>query len=197
MGHIDEIGLIVHHIDDDGYLWFTRVGGWDPLILVGQRVALATRDGRRSPAWSARSRSTCCASEDRKKVPELRDLHIDIGAKRRRPGARAGADRRRRGDRRASRSSCPTGGWISRSMDNRLGCFVALEAARLVAEAGGAPGEVAAVAAAQEEITFGGARTTAYTLRPTRRSSSTSPTRPTRPASTRRRSAAPVRLGPG
>src|SRR5687767_6595339 len=55
---------------------------------------------------------------------------------------------------------------VSRSMDNRLGCYVALEAARLVAEAGGAPGDVAGVAVAQEEITFGGAHTTAYTLRP-------------------------------
>jgi endoglucanase len=55
---------------------------------------------------------------------------------------------------------------ISRSMDNRLGCYVALEAARLVAEAGGAPGDVAGVAVTQEEITFGGARTTAYSLRP-------------------------------
>ena len=33
VGHIDEIGLIVHHIDDDGFLWFTGVGGWDPVIL--------------------------------------------------------------------------------------------------------------------------------------------------------------------
>jgi endoglucanase len=55
---------------------------------------------------------------------------------------------------------------ISRSMDNRLGCYVAFEAARLVAEAGGAPGDVAGVAVTQEEITFGGAHTTAYTLRP-------------------------------
>src|SRR5688500_2784923 len=45
VGHIDEIGLIVHHIDDDGFLWFTGVGGWDPVILVGQRVEGATRDG--------------------------------------------------------------------------------------------------------------------------------------------------------
>ena len=51
-------------------------------------------------------------------------------------------------------------------MDNRLGCFVALEAARLVAEAGGAPGDVVAVAAAQEEITLGGAQTVAYRLQP-------------------------------
>ena len=52
----------------------------------------------------------------------------------------------------------PNGRVVSRSMDNRLGCYVAYEAARLVAEAGGAPGDVVAVAVAQEEITFGGAR---------------------------------------
>jgi endoglucanase len=51
-------------------------------------------------------------------------------------------------------------------MDNRLGCFVAMEAARLVAEGGGAPGDVVAVAAVQEEITFAGAQTTAYRVRP-------------------------------
>ena len=60
----------------------------------------------------------------------------------------------------------PNGRVVSRSMDNRLGCFVAFEVARLVAEAGGAPGDVAGVAVAQEEITFAGARTTAYSLQP-------------------------------
>ena len=48
MGHIDEIGLIVTHIDDEGYLWFREVGGWDAQILVGQRVVLATRDDLRT-----------------------------------------------------------------------------------------------------------------------------------------------------
>jgi endoglucanase len=60
----------------------------------------------------------------------------------------------------------PNGRVAARSMDNRLGCFVALEAARLVAEAGGAPGDVVAVAGVQEEITFGGAQTTAYRVQP-------------------------------
>ena len=46
MGHIDEIGLIVTHIDDEGFLWFRGVGGWDAQILVGQRVVLGTRAGR-------------------------------------------------------------------------------------------------------------------------------------------------------
>ena len=56
--------------------------------------------------------------------------------------------------------------YISRSMDNRLGAFIAVEAARIVAEAGGAPGAVAACGVVQEEITFGGARTTAFGLQP-------------------------------
>jgi putative aminopeptidase FrvX len=60
----------------------------------------------------------------------------------------------------------PNGRAVSRSMDNRLGCFVALETARLVAEAGGAPGDVVAVAAVQEETAFGGSVTTAHSLRP-------------------------------
>ena len=103
--------------------------------------------------------------EDRKAVPELRSLHIDIGAK-------DGDDARSRvriGDVAVISGEpveYPNGRVVSRSMDNRLGCFVAFEAARLVAEAGGAPGDIAALAVAQEEITFGGARTTAYTLRP-------------------------------
>src|SRR6185437_15510826 len=43
VGHIDEIGLIVTHVSDEGFLHFIGVGGWDAQILVGQRVALATR----------------------------------------------------------------------------------------------------------------------------------------------------------
>ena len=58
MGHIDEIGLIITHIDDEGYLWFRAVGGWDAQILVGQRVELrpigscAPRASRRMPLRS-------------------------------------------------------------------------------------------------------------------------------------------------
>jgi endoglucanase len=60
----------------------------------------------------------------------------------------------------------PNGRLVSRALDNRLGTFVALETARLVAEAGGAPGDVHGTAVAQEEITFAGARTTTFSLNP-------------------------------
>jgi putative aminopeptidase FrvX len=164
VGHIDEIGLIVTHIDDDGFLSFTGVGGWDPVILVGQRVDLLTRDGvvggvvGKKPIHLLRD-------EERKKVPELRDLHLDIGA----PDGDAARAAVRVGDV-AVIAGEPVellgDRVVSRSMDNRLGSYIALEAARLVAEGGGAPGDVAAVGAVQEEITFAGARTTAFGLQP-------------------------------
>jgi putative aminopeptidase FrvX len=164
IGHIDEIGLIVHHIDDDGFLWFSAVGGWDPFILVGQRVEIATRDGRVHGVVGKKP-IHLLKEEERKQVPELRNLHIDIGAA---DGDEA-RGRVRVGDVAVIAGEpleYPNGRVVARSMDNRLGCFVAYEVARLVAEAGGAPGDVAAAAVTQEEITFAGARTTAFTLEP-------------------------------
>jgi putative aminopeptidase FrvX len=164
VGHIDEIGLIIHHIDDDGFLWFTSVGGWDPTILVGQRLEIATRNGAVTGVVGKKP-IHLMGDEERRKVPELKQLHIDIGAK-------DGDDARgmvRVGDVAVIAGEpveLPNDRVISRSMDNRLGCYVAYEAARLVAEAGGAPGDVCAVAVAQEEITFAGARTTAFSLDP-------------------------------
>jgi putative aminopeptidase FrvX len=164
MGHIDEIGLIVTHIDDEGYLWFRAVGGWDAQVLVGQRLVLDTRGGTiagvvgRKPIHLQRE-------EDRKKVADIREMHIDIGA---RDGAQA-RELVRVGDVAvidAQPAELANGRLTSRALDNRLGSFVALEAARLVAKSGGAKWELAAVAAAQEEITFGGSRTSAFSLEP-------------------------------
>ncbi len=58
VGHIDEIGLVVTHVDEKGFLYFEPIGGWDPQILAGQRVEVQGRDGG-CPAWWAESRSTC------------------------------------------------------------------------------------------------------------------------------------------
>jgi putative aminopeptidase FrvX len=164
VGHIDEIGLIVTHIDDDGFLRFRGVGGWDTQILVGQRVLLETRGGP-VPGVVGKKPIHLLKEDERKKVARVEELHIDIGAKdgdEARGMARVGDVAVIEGD----PIELPNGRAVSRSMDNRLGCYVAYEAARLVSEAGGAPGDVVAVAALQEETTFAGAATTAYALRP-------------------------------
>jgi len=164
MGHIDEIGLILTHIDDEGYLWFRAVGGWDAQILVGQRLLIDTRGGPVSGVVGKKP-IHLLREEERKKVADIRDLHIDIGA-------RDGEQARglvRVGDVAvidANPVELPNGRLTARALDNRLGSFVALEAARLVAQAGGAQWELAAVAVVQEEITFGGSRTSAFALEP-------------------------------
>ncbi len=164
VGHIDEIGLHVTYIDDEGYLRFGGVGGWDPVVLVGQRVLLSTHGGPISGVV-ARKPIHLLKDDDRKKAPELKELHIDIGA---RNGDEA-RERVRIGDVAvidATPIELPNGRVISRSMDNRVGCYVAAEAARLLADSGGPPGDFVAMAVVQEETTFAGSRTSAYAHEP-------------------------------
>ena len=128
VGHIDEIGLVVTHIDDEGMLWFTNVGGWDPIILVGQRLAVQTKAGE-IPGVVGKKPIHLLKNEEREKAPKLTDLHIDIGAKdgdEARSLVRIGDVAVVAGD----PVELPNHRVVSRSMDNRLGCYIALEAAR-------------------------------------------------------------------
>jgi putative aminopeptidase FrvX len=165
VGHIDEIGIMVTHVDDEGFVYFRGVGGWHPEVLRAQRVAIQTRDGA-VPGVIGRKHTPPLRRGEERKPTELDELHVDIGAKdgeEARKLVRVGDVGVLEGD----PLELPNRRLVSRSMDNRLGCYVAFEAARLVAEAGGARGPVAAVAAVQEEVgDFGGARTTAFSLEP-------------------------------
>jgi len=164
VGHIDEIGLIVTHIDEKGFLWFAPIGGWDPQILVGQRVEVRGKDGL-VPGVVGRKPIHLLEADQRKKVVELKGLHIDVGAADRDEAAGlirvgdpvviAAEPIAVLGDR-----------LVSRAMDNRLGAYVALESLRRVNESGNLRGSFAAVAAVQEEIGLFGARTAAFEVRP-------------------------------
>jgi putative aminopeptidase FrvX len=163
IGHIDEIGLAVTHIDDKGFLFFRGLGGWLPEVLLAQRVEVLTRDGL-VPGVIGKKRSPFKRDKDEK--IELKDLFIDVGA-------RDGDDARsfvRAGDGvvlAPQPVELRNNRIASRSWDNRVGCYIALETARRIAEDGGAPGDVVAVAAVGEEVgDFAGARTTAYSVRP-------------------------------
>jgi putative aminopeptidase FrvX len=164
IGHIDEIGVHVTHIDDDGYLRFGNVGGWDPYQLIGQRVVLATRGGELRGVIG-RKPIHLLSSEEREKAPKIKDLHIDIGA-RDSEQARAAVRIGDVGVLDAEPISLLGERLVSRSLDNRIGCYVAAETARLVAESGGGPGDVYGLAVAQEETGFAGARTSAFGLAP-------------------------------
>jgi putative aminopeptidase FrvX len=164
VGHIDEIGVHVTHIEDSGLLRFGEVGGWDPVQLVGQRIVLTTRDGERR-GIVGRKPIHLIRGDERDKAPKTKDLHIDIGA--------TDADEARRmvrigdvGVIDVAPLTLANGRLVSRSLDNRIGSYVAAETARRVAEGGGAPGDVLGLAVAQEETTFAGARTSSFGLDP-------------------------------
>ena len=164
IGHIDEIGLLVSHVGDQGFLHVVQTGGWDPQILVGQRVEVLTRSGP-VPGVVGRKPIHVLEGDERKKAVELKGLHVDIGV-RDQDEARTLV---REGDPiviAAEPVELRNDRLISRSLDNRLGVYVAIEVARRVKEAGGGGGPVAGVAAVQEEIGSLGAGAVAYGLRP-------------------------------
>jgi len=162
VGHIDEIGLVVKHITDEGVLRFGTIGGWDPQILVGQRVGVQTANGV-VPGVVGRKPIHLLEEDDRKQVAKFEHMYIDIGATSRDDAARLVAI----GDPAviaAQPVELANGRVASKAMDNRLGAYIVLEAARRVASEEASRWGVAAVAAAQEETTFAGARTTAFAL---------------------------------
>jgi endoglucanase len=162
VGHIDEIGVAITHIEENGLLSYTTVGGIAPETVHGQRFELLTRAGR-VPAVVGRKRVYPEQVRDRPRL-EHADLHLDIGATSREEAERlvrvgdagvwAGAP-----------IELPNGRLVSKSLDNRLGAYVALESARRVARSG-ASVDVVAVAAVQEEIGTFGARAAAFGLEP-------------------------------
>jgi len=164
VGHIDEIALVVSHVSDKGFLHVVQSGGWDPQVLVGQRVQVFTREGI-APGVVGRKPPHLTDAEERKKAMRLKDLHVDIGAK---DGEEAHS-LVSPGDQvllAAEPVELPNDRLVSRALDNRLGVYVAIEVARRVKEAGGGGGPVAGVAAVQEEIGAHGARVMAYGLDP-------------------------------
>ena len=164
VGHIDEIGLIITHIDEKGFLWFEPIGGWDPQILVGQRVEVTGKDGP-VPGVAGRKPIHLLEPDQRKKVVELKSMHIDIGVSDREEAEALV----RVGDPIVIRTEplqVAGSRLVSKSMDNRLGAYVALESTRRCAEGAGPSGSMAGVAAVQEEIGLFGARTSAFELRP-------------------------------
>ena len=162
-GHADEIGLMITYIDDNGYLSFAGIGGWDPQVLPGQRVWI---QGMTGPILGVIGRKPIhlLEEEERKKVVKIEDLWIDIGAKDKEDvaslveiGDPAVLD--------YSFAELRNDLVVSRGFDDRVGAFLVLEAARLVA-AMNPKASVYAVATVQEEVGLRGARTSAFGIDP-------------------------------
>ena len=169
-GHVDEIGLMVRYIDDQGFLWVTRIGGPDAVQLWGTRVHVHTAKGPVLGLIGKRPIHTT-PPEDRNKGAKLDDLFVDIGAKNKADALKrvAIADPITLTDNFQLLTSKLA---VARGMDDRIGAFVVMEALKKIAreqrkpKGRKCPVAVYAVGSVQEEVGLRGATTSAYAIEP-------------------------------
>lgn len=162
-GHCDEIGFLVTHIDENGFLWLASVGGWDPQIAQGQRVWVRGVKGRVLGVIGKKPIHVL-GEQARKKVSQIEELWVDIGVK----------------DKKEAEKLVSIGdpivvahGYdelqgdiiVGRGIDDRVGSFIVLEAARQLKRLK-PKAEIHAVATVQEEIGLRGATTSSYGIDP-------------------------------
>ena len=162
-GHCDQIGLLVKHIDDKGFLWVHAIGGWDPQVLIGQDVQVWTKDGPVAGVI-ARKPIHLQSPEDRKSVPEIKNLWVDIAVK----------------DGDEARSLVSIGDPITvvlgyrelrnglaaaPGMDNKVGAWTVISAAERISRAN-PKAAIFAVSTVQEEIGLRGVQTSAHQIDP-------------------------------
>jgi len=162
-GHCDQIGMIVTHIGDEGFLYAAPIGGWDPMQLIGQRMTIYTASGP-IPAVIARKAIHLLTDEEQKQQLKMKDLWLDIGAADKDEAASVVAVgdavtlelgyQQMRGDL-----------MNSPGMDDKTGVYVVIEALRR-ADAATLNCSLYAVSTVQEEIGLRGARTSAFGIDP-------------------------------
>lgn len=162
-GHCDQIGLMVQHIDDHGYLFVQPIGGWDMQILLGQKLTVW---GQAGPIDGVISRiaTHLLTPEEKKKVPDFTDVWIDIGATDRSEAEELVSH----GDPvtfslgyQQMRNGCAS----APGMDDKTGLWTVMETLRLLAEKK-VNASVHCVSTVQEEVGLRGARTSSHSINP-------------------------------
>jgi endoglucanase len=162
-GHCDQIGFLVQYVDNEGYLYVQPIGGWDPQVVLGQKLTVWTGGG---PVFGviARKPIHLLTDEERSKAPKLKDLWLDIGARNKEEASQLV----RIGDPitlQLGLTQMLNGFASSPAMDDKAGLWVAVEALRRAAARSLRCG-LFAVSTVQEEIGLRGATTSTYSVAP-------------------------------
>ncbi len=164
-GHMDELGLIVTYINKDGYLYFDTIGGHDRTVISGRRVIIQTAGGPVKGVTGKRAIHLMDES-DRKKVPEIHEIWIDIGARSKKEAQqRVTVGDVATYDHELDLIHGSIG--VARAFDNKVGAYIVGETLIRLSREKKPPGaKVVAVATSQEEIGVRGATTAAYAVNP-------------------------------
>ena len=165
-GHLDEVAFLVKSVTKEGFVKFLGLGGWWGHVVLGQRLVVHTRKGPVTGVVGCKPPHEL-REEDRKKVLELKDMYIDVGAG-------SDWDVKKKLDIRPGDPVLPVSSFevmanpnllLAKAWDNRMGCALAAETAiRLRGQKH--PNTLFAVATVQEEVGLRGAQTSATKIRP-------------------------------
>lgn len=164
-GHMDEVGFLVKLITKQGFIKFLTVGGWWDQVVLAQRVTVLTRNGE-VPGVVGAKPPHLLQPEERKKVLQLKDMYIDVGATSKTDVEAMGV---RPGD--PVIPVCPftimsnSKSYMAKAWDNRVGCALTIQALEQLAETDH-PNTVYGVGTVQEEVGLRGARTSAHAVSP-------------------------------
>jgi endoglucanase len=165
-GHLDEVGFMVKSVTKEGYLKFLPLGGWWGHVVLGQRLIVKTRRGDVIGVVGSKPPHEL-REEDRKKVLEVREMYIDVGAT-------SDWDVRKKLDIRPGDPIIPDSKFtqmanpnlmLAKAWDNRIGCALAAETAKRL-QGVKHPNTLFAVATVQEEVGLRGAQTSAFKVQP-------------------------------
>jgi len=165
-GHMDEIGFMVRHITEDGFIKFLPIGGWYDQVILSQRVKIKTGKGDIIGVVGSKP-PHIMTQEERSKVLEKKDMFIDIGASSKKeaeeefgvmPGDPIIPD-------------CPFTPmknkklFMAKALDNRVGCGLVIDVIKSLKNIKH-PNTVYGVGTVQEEIGGRGARTSSFSVNP-------------------------------
>jgi len=166
MGHLDEVGFLVKSVTKEGFVKFLPLGGWWGHVVLAQRMIIKTRKGDVVGVVGSKPPHEL-REEDRKKVLEIRDMYIDVGAT-------SDWDVKKHLDVRPGDPILPASSFtvmsnpnllLAKAWDNRIGCAMAAETLRRLGDTPH-PNTVFAGATVQEEVGLRGAQTSAFKVQP-------------------------------
>lgn len=163
--HMDEIGFYVSHVDAKGFVWLSPAGGFDARNLFSRRVLVCCQDGDYVGVMNPGGRPIHISSPDeRNKVPEVKQFFVDLGMTPENVKKKV-----RVGDfvvMHEPALDMPVK-FVSKALDNRVACWLGVEAIRqLDKEGAGHACEIHVAFTTQEEVGLRGAKTSSYAIRP-------------------------------
>lgn len=165
-GHMDEIGFMVSHITDDGFLRLQPLGSWWEQVMLGQRLEVITSQGRVIGVTGAKP-PHLMDQEERSKMVQKKDMYLDVGA--------SNKDEVVALDVRLGDPVVPVSpftvmarenSYLGKAFDDRVGCALAVEVLRAMASERDRPNALYIAGTVQEEVGTRGAKTTAHLINP-------------------------------